>query len=139
MGLYKSYKTSSKKELEGVKIECDPNEDGSIPTFVIARASRSNVKYAKCLEAETKPHRRKIELDALDPMLSAALMRRVFIKTLLLGWSNVKDEKGNEIAFNESNAEKLLVDLPDLYDELHAASNKISLFRDEALESDAKN
>lgn len=139
MSLYKLYKTDEKKLESGIRVPIGMNDDKTIPTFILTRAHKSNVRYAKSLERETKPYRRQIELGTMDNMLAEAISRRVFIETCLLDWENVQDEKNQPLALTHENAEKLFTDLPDLYDELYQQSTKASAFLEESLELEAKN
>jgi hypothetical protein len=140
MGLFKPYQTNQQKELEGVPVICgDTNEDGSMPTFIIARACKSNIRYTKALERETRPYKRLIESDRLSNATALQVQRRVFVQTLLMGWENVFDEKEKPIPFNQENAIMLFDKLPDLYDELATSSQKQSLYLETTLEEDAKN
>ena len=71
--------------------------------------------------------------------LAERLFMGVFVDTVLLGWNNVQDRDGNNIAFNRENALKLFEDLPELYDDLQEKAKKASLFREESLEGEAGN
>lgn len=139
MSLYTQFKTNAAKEVEGVEIQYGPNEDGTIPTFVISRMGKSNKRYTKALEAATRPYRRQIELGTMNNDTAESLFLGVFVDTVLKGWRNVKDETGNEIPFGKETAIKVLSDLPELYDDLQEKAKSASLFREEALEDEAKN
>jgi hypothetical protein len=139
MSLYTQFKTNAEKEVEGVEIQYGPNEDGTIPTFIISRMGKSNKAYTKALEAATRPYRRQIELGTMNNDTAETLFIGVFAKTVLKGWKNVRDESGAEIAFSEKAAVKLLTDLPEMYDDLQEKAKSASLFREESLEDEAKN
>lgn len=137
MSLYDQYATDAKKEAEGVEVTFPPNEDGSVPTFILAATSKSNQKYAKALDAATKPYRRN--MDAMKPETAEALYRDVFVKTVLKGWRNVQDRDGNDIPYSNENAVKLFTDLPRLYDDLNSRAGSIDLFREAQREEEAGN
>jgi hypothetical protein len=137
--LHKNFAMSEEKMKDGVDIEFSPNDDGSVPTFRIARVSANNPKYMKCMERVSRPYKRQIQLETLTPELTIKINRTVFVESLLLGWSNVQGKDGKEMSFSRENALKLLEELPDLFDELYTNANKASLFRDEEQEADAKN
>jgi hypothetical protein len=139
MSLYTQFKTNAEKEVEGVEIQYGPNEDGTIPTFIISRMGKSNKAYTKALEAATRPYRRQIELGTMNNDTAETLFIGVFAKTVLKGWKNVRDESGVEIAFSEKAAVKLLTDLPEMYDDLQEKAKSASLFREEAIEEEAGN
>jgi hypothetical protein len=141
MGLYSEYQTNAAKETEGVKIKMTEaeNADKTIPTFWVSRMGKSNKVYSKALEAATRPYRRQIELGTMQNAIAEEIFLTVFINTLLKGWENVQDEKGNVLEFNKTNAKKVLTDLPDVYDRLQEEAKLAANFRDEALEEEAKN
>jgi hypothetical protein len=140
-GLHKTFKTNSEKEVEGVKIEFSdaPNDDGSIPTFIISRMGKSNKVYSKALEQATRPYRRQIELQVLKNEIAESLFIGVFVNTILKGWLNVYDEEGQLIPFNRDNAIALLTELPDVYSRLQEEAQLSANFRDSVLETEAKN
>ncbi len=137
--LYSLFRTNKDKEQSGVDIPMGENEDGTVISFRLARAGKTNKQYQTALEAATKPYRRQIELETMQAEKAESIYREVFVNTILLGWSNVRDEQGQNIPFTRQNALKLFTDLPDLYDTLQAASTKVSNFREEKLEDEAKN
>lgn len=146
MSLYSQFKSDTNLEKTGILIQygfvTQPNGDPDLNkpiSFRIARAGGSNQAYAKRVEAETKPYRRQIQTETIDTKVAEQIMKKVFVETVLLGWENVQDEEGKELAFTKENALKLLTDLPDLYDDLVRQSNKAALFRAEVREADAGN
>lgn len=146
MSLTKQFATNKEAEIEGVEVTFSPNEDGTVPTFVVSRASRSNPRYLKALERLTKPHRRAIELKTLSREMSEDIFRQVFVDGNMMAWENVplSDVTGEEkdtgyAPFSRANAIALLTRLPDLYDELQAAASDASRFRNEILEEEAGN
>jgi hypothetical protein len=146
MSLSKQYKTDKKAETEGIRCEMSPNEDGTIPAFVIGRANRGNSRWAKALERITKPHRRALEMNTLPKEKAAEIWMQVFIQGSLYAWEHVllSDVTGNEndqgfAPFTNENAVSLFTNLPDLYDELSSRSGSAAEFRIEALEQEAGN
>jgi hypothetical protein len=137
--LFQNFKMDTVKELEGVEIPFAPNKDGSVPTFKISRITPSNHKYTKMMERETKPYRRQIELKTLDDMLAQHIAMKVFVYSILQGWSNVHDANDTPISFSPENAMLLFEQLPDLYQELNSQANNAALFRLEEIELAAKN
>jgi hypothetical protein len=139
VSIFKQFQTDKSKELEGIDVEFGANEDGSVPTFKLARMCRSNKKYTKAIEAATKPVQRLIELGTLKDSQGESIMLDVFVSTILLGWENIVGPDGHKIPFSKENAKSLMIQLPDLYDELQDKAKKISLFMEASLEQDAKN
>lgn len=138
MSLYSQFATNQGKEVDGVLVQYGPNSDGTVPTFKLSRMGKSNKRYAKALDAATKPYRRQLELGTMDQATSERVFMEVFVTTVLLSWDDVEIQ-GEKAAFNKANAIKLLTDLPELYDDLQEKAKSAALFRDEALEIEAKN
>ena len=139
MSLHDQFETNASKEIEGVEIKYAPNKDKSVPTFIVCRMGATNKRYQKELDRVTKPYRRQMQLGTMDNTVAESLMMGVFIKTILKGWSGVQNKKGEEIPFNEETATELFLQLPDLYEDLQAKAGSAALFREEALEDEAKN
>jgi hypothetical protein len=139
MSLYSEFKLSEEKLQQGTKVVFSPNDDGTVPTFILGYMSNSNQRYTKCLERESKPHQRLIELKRLPAETDAAIMRRVFCQTILLGWENVQDVNGKPFVYTLENAIKLLTDLPELFTQLKIEASNRSRFLEAELEDEAKN
>lgn len=139
MSLYAQFGTDEKKEAEGIWVAFAPNNDKSVPAFLLKRAGRSNTAYTKRLEAVTKPQRRLIDAGLLDAKASEALTLEAWVGTVLVDWRHVQGRDGKVIKFSKDAAIELMKELPELFDELWSTSNKAGLFRPEAPEADAKN
>lgn len=140
MSIFKQFKTDAKKEAEGVKVEYSPNKDGSIPSVTIRRAGKSNKRYSKALEAATRPYRRQIELGTMADETAEKLLKGVFVDTVVIGWEHIQpNDDGIELPFTRENVLRVLEELPEWYDDLQKQSNSVVLFRDEAMEDEAKN
>lgn len=107
--------------------------------ITIKRAGSSNAEYTKLLAALLKPHRYKIQNGVADPKVIREVMAEVYAKTVIVGWENVTDRAGKKIAFNVENCKKLLIDLEALFDDIQEQAEKLSNFRKEQNEEDAKN
>lgn len=139
MSLFEQFATDTNKENDGVKIEYPANKDGSIPSITVRRTGRANKRYSKALNTATKPHRRQIDLGTFDDEASEKLFKKVFVDTIVVTWENIQDEKDKEIPFSKENVMALFDKLPDFYEDVQRRSGDISLFRNEVMESDAKN
>lgn len=139
MSIYEMFETNKEREIGGVPMEYSPNKDGTVPTFHVTRMSRSNKRYTKRLDAATKPHRRSIQLETMDDALAEKISMQVFVDTILLGWTNVQNRKGETVPYSKEAAMKLFNELPDFYDDLQSRAQKASEFRDAVVEDEAKN
>lgn len=157
--LFAQFATNRKAEVEGVPVTFgNVNEDGTVPTFRLARMGKSNKRYQKMIEAETKPHIHAIRSNNLAPELDEAITLRVFCASVLVGWENlivpeVFDASAHTIAgpvreadgvrlsyvpFSAENAEKLMKALPELYANLKEQAQGMAIFRAEELAADSK-
>lgn len=139
MTIYSQFQTDPAKENDGVPIEYGLNDDGTVPTFVISRTNRNNKIYAAAVDRETKPIRRMLDSGNLPPAQADKVYLKIFVKSILKGWTNVYGKDNQLLPYNEENAMILMQDLPDLYDELQDASKRVANFRLESLEVEAKN
>ncbi len=133
-GIYKLYLTD--KELEKKGFWHPITEDCK---FLLARAGGSNTKFGNVLQVKTAPHRRKMEDDKLDLELANRLMIETFAESVVLDWTGVTDPTGKKIKFSKTHAVNLLLDLPDLFDELRDAASKQSNYRTSVIVDDIKN
>lgn len=141
MSLYNAYKTDENLETDGIdfKFVEGRNDDGTVPTFRLARSGGANKNYEKYLEEKFKPLRRKMNADLLSNDEAAEILTGAFIHTVLKGWRFVKDESGKDIPFTIENAAKLFADLPELFKILQDEAKSISNFRLSSREDDSKN
>lgn len=146
MSLSKQFHTNPEAEQEGAWVDYGPNADKTVPGFKLSRMAKSNKRYTKTLDRVTKPHRRSIELETMDNDQAEEMFAEVFVETILLDWRNIplSDVTGNAddkgfADFTKANALALFKRLPELYEDLQDKAKKASLFRDEALEREAKN
>lgn len=141
MSLYKTFKTSGDLEKTGIYLQYGfVDDDPERPIrILIARAGGSNTKFARILEAKTKPYRRAIQTETMDPKMADNIFREVYAESVVLGWDNVSDVDGVALPFSKENVVKVFTDLPDLYADVREQANKAALFREAVLEEDAKN
>lgn len=138
MSLFKQYETDKVKETKGVR-HVLAIENGKEVAVIIARMSKSNPHYQSALARITKPHTRQLQLKTLSEETMEAFLLEAFAETILLGWENMPDKAGNILQYSKENVIEQMTALPDLYDELNAKANDISLFRLDEMEETAKN
>jgi hypothetical protein len=146
MSLTARYKTNAEFETNGAKLELSANEDGSIPTFYIARMGTTNPRYLKTLTAEMKPFQREIQLNSISEEKAAEIQRNVFAKSILVGWENIlaSDITGDPKAagcldYSVPFAVQLLENLPELHNVLREFAQNMDNFLDVNREEAAKN
>ena len=139
MNLFKQFATDPQAEKEGVRFEIGVNSQGETIAFQIARAGGQNVRYAKSIEAKTKPYRMQIQAGTIDPEIAARLMREVFAESVVIGWEGVEDENGRLLTYSPEAAATLFEQLPELYALLQEQAQNVALYRKEVLDNVAKN
>ncbi len=137
MSIFEQYETDLVKESEGAEVTLAPNNDGSVPTFILAATSRNNQKYNVALEKAVKPF--KNNLKDLPNEKAFDLYLKVFIDTVLKGWRNIQDKNGQGIPYSKETAYELFKKLPRLYDKLTADAADIETFKEAVREEAAGN
>ena len=139
MGIFAQFKTSKIAEENGIECKFKANEDGTIPTFFIARACRSNVRWTKAYETYTRPFKTEIDDKTISEDEAHKINVKIFCNSILTGWKNIQDESGKNIEFSFDNAVALFIALPDLYEKLDENSKEMSNFLEVAMKEDEKN
>lgn len=135
MSFYKTFGTSADLE-NGKGIDLDYGDDGVI---VIHRAGGANKKYTSVAAQKLKPYTRKLQNGTADPEAINKVMAEIYAESVIIGWRGVKDENGKDLKFTKENVVKLLIDLPDLFEDIQEQATKISNFRASENEDIAKN
>jgi hypothetical protein len=124
--LYETYSTDKNIEAEiGIELDFGPSQ------FIVRRAGGNNKKYQTELRRVTNPIRRQIQNDTIAPETLDVLFKKVYARTVVIGWRGVTDREGNPLEFNEQNFIQLMEDLPDLWAQLQEECTKLANFRAE--------
>lgn len=135
MSFYNTFETD--KNLEnGAGVVLDYGVSGKIK---IHRAGGFNQKYARVASAKLKPYARQLQTGTSDPDVIKRVMAEIYAEAVIIGWEGVKDKKGKALPYSKENVVKLMLDLPDLFEEIQKQAENLSNFRSEQLEDDAKN
>lgn len=132
LGIYEIFSTDTELERKGFALEYGPS------TFVIARSGGANVKYQRCMERLTRPHRSMINAGNFPESQSKRILAQAFAETIILAWSGVTDIIGDPIEFTKENVVKVLIDLPDLFLDLQTESSRIANYNTTTTEEDSK-
>lgn len=138
MSLRKTFKTDKVAEVEGVEVEVAVNDHNGQPIKIrIARMSSTNKRYTKELNKVTKPHQSAIQNDSFDNDLARGMLQKVFVDTILLGWTNLPkseltgdDADTEDLEFSRENALALFEEMPDLYNDWEGRAQKAAAFRE---------
>lgn len=139
MSLYSQFETDA--DIERAGIELIYNMGAGKPPVVIriARAGGGNTRYQRVLDVKTKPYRRQLATETIEPSTLDTIMREVYAEAVVLGWSNVTDKNDEPMEFSKANVVKLFTDLPDLFSDVQSQAQKVALFRKQVLDASAGN
>lgn len=133
MNLYAAFQTDPNLEKNGVLIDYGDFK------FLIARAGGENKRFTKMLQQKMRPHARAAAAGTLSDEVSTRVVRECFCRTVLLDWEGVTDAEGNPLPFSVEAAEKVLTDLPDLFEDLLDQAKKVSNFLAQTREESSGN
>lgn len=139
MNLFKTFKTNSTLESDGIWLEYGQNSKGQPIRIRIARAGGSNVRFAKVMERLTRPHKKSLELGVLDNAVAQKLFQDGYAEAVVLDWEGVEDENDQPIPFSKEAVVKLFQDLPDLFRDIKEQADNSMLFREHLRSSDLGN
>ena len=131
-GIYSIFGTDADLEQKGFCLQYGEAE------FIIARAGGANTAFQRVMESKMRPHRASMNAGTMDETVSKKLLAEAYSEQIIKAWTGVKDEAGEDLEFTKENVVKLLLDLPDLFVELIAESQRISNFVKAAAEEDSK-
>jgi hypothetical protein len=140
--MYGLFKTEPMLETEGVVIDY-----GSF-RVTIARAGGMNKRFAKTLEAKTKPVRRAIQTETLDAERGLDILREVYAEAVILRWETKKADTfvigiespdGDILPFTKENVIQTFRNLPDLFTDIQDQAGKTAIFRQDEKEKAAGN
>ncbi len=144
MSLKSRFKTDPTVANDGVWVDfaAHPNKDGSIPGFLLARASKQNKKYTAAVRELTRDA--VIGPDGM-PDTSAIddnALADIFARTVVMGWRNFQpNDDGVNLEFSVDTAKAIFLDpaWTDLYDDLVEKAKSAANYREKNLEGAAKN
>lgn len=140
INLFTSYNTNSELETAGVPIHFGLNANKKMVSITIRRAGGSNTAFTKRYEALTKPYRRAIAVDAMDPDVMKDIMCQLYAETVVVSWEGVLDtDNETELEFSVENCVRLFKAAEPVFTEVVNTSMNASVYRDEVREADAKN
>lgn len=136
------YGTNPQLERDGVWIENFPTTGMRIK---LARAGTTNPRFRTILERLTKPHRRAIVNETIDPELSQDLMMQVYAQAVIVGWEGIPvpvelhSAQEECVPYSPEAALRLLRSYPDLYNDIQELAGKLTTFQQTVREDAAGN
>ena len=140
--IYATFLTDSKLEAEGKWL------DYGMVKVRIARSGGANKRFARLLEAKTKPYQRAIKTETIDPEIAERIMREVFAETVVTGWqtkigeewqNKVVTRTGEVLGYSAANVARVFQELPDLFADVQAQAQSVTNFREASREANAGN
>lgn len=143
MALRNKYGTDKKKVSDGVWSVIDEYEKNDEQVKARVRLSfmsaATNKKFEKEVARLSKPYRRQIANNTIDPTTNRQITIKAFTRTIIKDWENVILEEGGEaLPFTEENVVMVMTELPELYDDLLQVASDRLVFGVEADDSDAE-
>lgn len=136
--LYTTY--GSEPELEAIGVVIDyqlvNKETFSIK---IKRAGARNQEWKVAYNEVMKPHADDIAAGKVGDKENKEWLAEIWAKTVVIGWSNLRDGEGNEVKFSKDTCYELFCAFPDLLNEVIADSHMRSNFQHEEMVATAKN
>lgn len=96
--------------------------------ITIVRSGLTNRKYRSVLASTFKPHTIANGKISLSDDEANDLMKKVYAKSVVIGWKGFKDKDNKDIPFNEKNCVELFTDSPEIYNIVQDQSSKFSNF-----------
>lgn len=147
MSLKKKFKTDAALANDGVWFDypAQPNEDGTVPGFKLARKGSQNKAYTKAMREFTQAHTDEegnYDTDNLTEEDAEAVELNVFVDGLLMEWRNFQPEDdGNVLEYSKDAAREIFGD-PDWFDlraDLAKRCGHADAFKTAQLKGEAKN
>lgn len=118
--------------------------------YLVARAHRSNVAFAKRMEEEMRPYQWAIERGNFEAMkdVSLAIMQKVYAETVLLAIETLPTKAGDpnvSMVYAPEDGVALFAALPDFWDAVYKFSEagrnyaKSSTYAPDAVKADSGN
>lgn len=143
MSMYKQFKTNPVLEKSGIVLDYGDYR------ITVARAGGANKRYLKVLDARTKPYRRAIQMETMDPERAAAIFKQVYAETIVINWETKVDGEWHEGIESPTGGDLLPVtienivstfnELNDLFMDVREQAEKSVLFRQSIQEEEGKN
>lgn len=142
MNAYDMFSADKAKEADGIWL------DFGTFRIKVARAGGSNVKFAKIVEEKTRPYRRAIEQNLMQPAAAERVMAECFAESVVLNWQvQVEDQwvdgmhspEGEIVPYSKAAVVQTFIDLPELFGAVQTEAGKLANFRKTAVETEAKN
>lgn len=142
--MYAMFQTDEVLEQKGVEL------DYGWGVITVARAGGGNKRFARVLEAKSKPYLRAIQTETMDPEIAGRILMETYAETIIIKWQTrvegelkVGIDGGPGVAkllpVNTANIVGTFTTLGELFRDVQAQANRVALFRDVLLENASGN
>lgn len=140
--MYDKFKTDESREINGILLDYGDFR------VRIARAGGGNKRYAKVLEAKSRPYQRAIQTETINFELQMKILQAVYAEAVVLKWETLVDGEykdgiegpdGKLLPVTVENIVATFEALPDLFSDIRAQADRVALFRADLLKDQAKN
>lgn len=121
--LYELYETDPELEKKGIALQFGDT------AFYVKRAGGANVDFDKCFEAKTRNMTSRLQLSALSEEQSSTMLQEVYFESVIVGWKNVTNRKGEVLDFNRENWMQVMKDLPTVWRAIRTEASNHENFR----------
>ena len=131
--VYSLYETDKAVEANGIDLK--------FPSFTIrvARAGGANKRFAAVLQKKLGTRARAFDAGMMSPDEANKILAEVYAECVVLGWEGVTDRAGVPLAYSKEACVRLFTDLPDLFQEVIAESQRLQNFRAVQKDEDSGN
>lgn len=123
MSIFNHYGTETAREREGIERQISPQ--GWVK---IRRAGGANAAFAAAQRRIYAPHQSQIDAGTIEPEQMRRLNARLYAEAVLVGWRG--DDFEPVGPYTIENAERLLIDLPDLLTQVWSIASAMQSFQD---------
>lgn len=102
----------------------------------ILRAGGANRAFGRRYAALTKPYRREMDQDMLDPDISERIMRQLYAEHVVVDWEGITDKDGATIPYSREAGIAFFTAFPEvLKDVIHYATEAATFINEDIEEA----
>lgn len=120
--LYHLFETDKEMELKGIALKFGDSK------FHVKRAGGANREFDTIFNEKTRAMSSKLQLAALSPEQSDAILMEVYFEAVMLDWEDVTNRAGELLEFTKENFVQVMKDLPDLWKGLRTEAANMDNF-----------
>lgn len=146
--MYSMFETDKELEADGIWLDYGDFR------VKVARSGGANKKYTRFVNAKYTANQRAFDTKTISEEAASNIFHQAFAEAVVLDWQiadgqnkdgttkwkkGIHKKGGGVLEVTKDNLISVFRELPDLFADIQASANNISLFRKQQLEADAKN